>query len=288
MVRRINLLSERSFPIAVNRMEPQHDIDLHHHDNLELVLITGGAGDHRAGDERYALQRGDVFMVPIGMPHGFDRTSALSLVNIAYDSARLELPTQRLSALPGYRPLVLYEPRLRQQARFTGHLRLDEAEIAVIEQHVRGLEEELRSRAPGWQHAANAYLLQILVRLARCYAAMEAPAAQHTLRIAEVLHYIEANLDQTLTLGTLSARGRMSPSTLQRSFRAVVGTSVLQHVLDQRLKAAQDLLASTDLPVREVARRVGIADQNYFARLFRARTGRQPRAHRRQHVVEGS
>jgi AraC-like DNA-binding protein len=37
------------------------------------------------------------------------------------------------------------------------------------------------------------------------------------------------------------------------------------------------LLAGTDLPIQQVARRVGFADPGYFARLFRRAHGTSPR-----------
>jgi AraC-like DNA-binding protein len=45
---------------------------------------------------------------------------------------------------------------------------------------------------------------------------------------------------------------------------------------------ARALLAETDLPVAEVARRVGVTDPGYFTRLFSRAHGTSPRVWRRR------
>jgi AraC family L-rhamnose operon transcriptional activator RhaR len=279
-MRAINLLNPSIFPIAVTRMNPQESMYDHHHENLELVLITSGSGAHRAAGGPYPLRRGDVFMIPIGMPHGFEDTRELCLINIAYDPARLELPLHRLALLPGYQPLVLLEPRLRGQQGFAGHLHLSEEAMNGLVRLVDELEQELRQREPGWEQAANAWLLQILVRLARSYALSDTPEARMVVRLAGVLHFIENHLGASLELASLSAHGGMSKSTLQRSFRTVFGSSVRQYVLELRLQAARQLLLNSDLPIRSIAKRVGISDANYFSRLFQAKMSMTPRTFR--------
>jgi AraC-like DNA-binding protein len=286
-MRTINLLHPAEFPIAITRMSPQEYIPAHRHENLELVLIIAGSGSHRTPAGSYPLRQGDVFMVPIGMPHGYEATDDLCLINIAYDATRLELPMHRLSVLPGYQPLVLLEPRLRGQLGFAGHLHVDHPAMAQLVGLVDELDRELQQRSSGWEHAAAAWLLQILVRLARHYAQQDTPASRLVVRLAGVLSHIENHLGAPLELAELSAHGDMSKSTLQRHFRAAFGASVRQHILALRLQASRQLLLSTDLPIQEVARRVGIPDANYFSRLFLAKVRVTPRTFReRRHVPE--
>ena len=276
----INLLRPTSFPIVVTHMRPQHDMDFHDHANLELVLIVAGEGAHRTVAGTYPLRPGDIFMVPIGMAHGYEQTAGLILINLAYDPTRLELPMHRLSALPGYQPLVALEPRLRGQQGFAGHLHLGQEQLRQLVALVGELEAELRTRAPGWEHAAGAWLLQILVRLARHYAELDSPAARLVIRLASVLSYVETHLASPLDLAQLSVRGKMSKSTLQRAFRAAFGSSVRQHILELRLQKARQLLLSSDEPIARIAARVGISDANYFSRLFQAKVKLTPRAFR--------
>jgi AraC family transcriptional regulator len=54
-------------------------------------------------------------------------------------------------------------------------------------------------------------------------------------------------------------------------------------VMRRRLLRAQELLASTELPLIDIALATGFADQSHFSRRFHQMTGVPPRAFRLQH-----
>lgn len=68
----------------------------------------------------------------------------------------------------------------------------------------------------------------------------------------------------------------LSVRSLRRHFRQQTGTSPHQYAIGRRITAARELLLSTDLPVKEVARRLGYADVFYFGRQFKRQTGVSP------------
>ena len=140
-----NLVADGGFPIGINRMLPQRDTGLHRHDNVELVVVSAGSGRHRVQGGGWPVCRGDVFVIPPGMIHGYDRCQDLQLFNIGYDPIRLALPSARLSALPGFLALVSLEPRLRKEGAFTGHLHLDEASLAAALDAAEIANEPLRA-----------------------------------------------------------------------------------------------------------------------------------------------
>lgn len=71
-----------------------------------------------------------------------------------------------------------------------------------------------------------------------------------------------------------------TPRTLQRhlSYQCLTFRALVDEV---RLDAARTLLCQTDLPVQEVASRLGYRTPSSFARAFGRWTGRSPRAYRR-------
>ncbi|MCK6490384.1 MAG: AraC family transcriptional regulator [Planctomycetes bacterium] len=277
-----NLVRADGPPLGVFRKdpEPQRDLALHRHDNVELVLVTAGTGEHRTEGGAWPLRRGDVFAIPVGMAHGYARTAGLHLVNLGYDPRRLSVPLARLAALPGYAALCVVEPRLRRHQAFAGHLHLDEAALAAVLAPLAELEAELAQRAPGWEMAAEGWLLQILVRLARGYAACSRPQAQVALRLSAVVAHIERNLDARLDQERLARIGNLSRPTLQRLFAAAYGMPVMRYVRAARLARARELLDG-GLAVAEAARRTGFADPSYFARAFRRELAHAPGARRR-------
>lgn len=65
-------------------------------------------------------------------------------------------------------------------------------------------------------------------------------------------------------------------SQLRTAVRRGAGCSPKDYLLRIRLDRAKELLATTDLPVAAVARRVGYDDPAYFSRLFTRRVGVAP------------
>ncbi|NUR92177.1 MAG: helix-turn-helix domain-containing protein [Nonomuraea sp.] len=69
---------------------------------------------------------------------------------------------------------------------------------------------------------------------------------------------------------------------LRAAVRRLTGTSPKEYLLSVRLSRAKDLLATSELPVAAVARRVGYADPAYFTRIFTRRVGLPPSTFRAQ------
>lgn len=68
----------------------------------------------------------------------------------------------------------------------------------------------------------------------------------------------------------------VSDSHLRRIFRQDTGMSPTEYQQSIRINEAKFLLEQGRMSVQEVARSVGIEDQYYFSRLFKARTGIAP------------
>lgn len=101
-----------------------------------------------------------------------------------------------------------------------------------------------------------------------------APRPRH-MRLAE--GYIDAHLDQPLTIESIAAAAGISPRGLQLAFRQHRGTTPLGFWRDRRLACAHaDLMAGTG-SVTEVALRWGFAHFGRFSGAYRARYGLSPR-----------
>lgn len=75
----------------------------------------------------------------------------------------------------------------------------------------------------------------------------------------------------------------LSPATLRRQFRTRYGIAPKAFHLRLKLDQAKEMLGMTDIPVSEIASRLGFEDAYYFSRLFHAREGCPPREFRHRH-----
>ena len=90
-----------------------------------------------------------------------------------------------------------------------------------------------------------------------------------------------ARLAEPLDVAAMSRHAGVSPRTFARRFRLETGTTPLQWLLAQRVLEARRLLEATDLPVDEVAWRVGFGTAASLRDHFRRATATTPSAYRR-------
>jgi transcriptional regulator GlxA family with amidase domain len=90
---------------------------------------------------------------------------------------------------------------------------------------------------------------------------------------AEVLEWSRKNLHQPLALDTLAARALMTRRTFTRRFKQVMGNTVGEWLLSQRLILAQQLLETTDNPVDMIAEQAGfgsaVSMRQHFSHTFK-------------------
>ena len=96
----------------------------------------------------------------------------------------------------------------------------------------------------------------------------------------KVLNFIANNIDRPLTLAEICAHVNYSQSYVSREFKKFSGKSVIDYVLDYRVKTAKEFLIKTDLSITDVAFKVGYSNPNDCTNLFKKRVGLSPRAYR--------
>ena len=125
------------------------------------------------------------------------------------------------------------------------------------------------------------------VHLARAHSVQSRPASlaptptvSHQ-RMRQLIEFIEANLDQPLTLDAMAAHVGISPLYLARAFKAAVGQSPHQYVLARRIERAKELLRNTEIPIIDVALSVGFSSQSHLSHWMIRHTGVSPGVYRR-------
>lgn len=101
-------------------------------------------------------------------------------------------------------------------------------------------------------------------------------------RLARLLDWVRANLDQPHSLTSLSKRASMSPRTLLRHFKEATGTAPGEWLIRERVALAREMLESGKVPVARVSDRAGFGSDESFRRHFRLRVGASPVAYQRR------
>ena len=95
------------------------------------------------------------------------------------------------------------------------------------------------------------------------------------------------NVDQVLDEVTVSRR------ILEKRFRELLGRSPHEEIVRCRVERAKDLLATSDLPLKAIAERIGVGNPEYVNVIFRRFTNQSPGAYRtecrrRYHTIDES
>src|SRR5262249_10037500 len=99
--------------------------------------------------------------------------------------------------------------------------------------------------------------------------------------LSQTLAWMERHLDAELTVEQLARRAAMSSRTFARRFRAATGTTPHRWLLRERLRAARELLETTDASIAVVAQRSGLGSAANLRLRFQAELGTSPSAYRR-------
>ena len=259
------------------------------------------AGDD---DERHWADEGDVIVLPYGDQHrigGEQPTQCVSIFTLMDPPPWTELPVVRHGGGGARTDLVC------------GYLY---SEDPLFDPGLRALPPAFVVRPPsgaaaGWVQASIAYALEedpppnagrsplatrlpelVLIEVLRLHLA-NAPAADHGWLaalgdpvLAPALSLVHGTPEHKWTVAELASAVAVSRSQLDERFRVVLGRSPIRYLTEWRMHLAEELLATTELGVVDVARRVGYQSEEAFSRAFKRSHGasptpwRQSRAHR--------
>jgi AraC family transcriptional regulator len=141
---------------------------------------------------------------------------------------------------------------------------------------------ELDGDSLGEELYAESVACALAIHLVRKYSThcpAPEPAVTHRLSpqiLTRVTEYIDAYIDQRLSLAELGGIANLSPYHFSRLFKATTGRTPYQYVVEQRVRRARELLVNTDLPIHEIASQCGFSDQSHLGRHVRRRYGVTP------------
>ncbi len=131
------------------------------------------------------------------------------------------------------------------------------------------------ARGEYYETALAAPLLKILSAL---------PKREKTVnRISRSLAYINASYTDEIRIPTLAAMENISNSRYYTVFTETMGVAPKRYIIELRIRHACELLASTDLSVKQIGGMVGYPEPHFFCKIFSECTGSSPSQYRKEH-----
>lgn len=127
------------------------------------------------------------------------------------------------------------------------------------------------------QAELDAFFYRVLIELSASGGDARLRLSAKALRGHE---FVETHLERPVTLAEISGALGKSRSQTVRIFKRELGLTPYQYLIDRRIEAAKVLLASHNLPIKEIARQLCFSDAYYFSNAFRRRVGVSPSGYR--------
>ncbi|BBT17862.1 transcriptional regulator [Metapseudomonas otitidis] len=237
-----------------------HDLLAHSHGHAQLVFGLSGSLDFEVGSLGTRVERQQLAVVPPGEHHacGSPRGSLCLVLDVPddawlkhtlghhYDAGR------RLLERPG---ALRLDPN---QSQLVGWLAASPINDAVIANQGVGL---------------------LLASLVAPNGACEAPGE---LPLAALDAHLDSHLDRPLQVADLARLCGLSVARFHRRFLDATGQTPMDYLRTRRLLQGRRLLLESNLPVGEIAARVGYSSQSAFTAALSRDLGTTPRALRRQ------
>lgn len=96
-------------------------------------------------------------------------------------------------------------------------------------------------------------------------------------RLRAICDFLDAHVDEALTLGEIAAYGKISPNTLQRLFQSAYGVTVFDYFRARKLDLSRARLERDGISVTEAAFLAGYSSSANFATAFKRRFGVSPK-----------
>ncbi len=241
----------------------------HIHPTMELLYMVSGSQAYYLEEEEYTVKGNQIFWAGADSKHG---TSTTLHGRYEYYWFRLEERTCKrflnLDSDTGER----LQKRLLQ---LPSHLIVPERNLKEL---IAGSFERLSRDDELSRIEGCAMLVQFLCEIVnRCVDNTEISS-----EIATAVNYIEAHIEEIITLEELAAVSGLSLSRFKVRFRQEIQVTPREYINLKKIDSAKLLLQNTDRTITDIAFGLSFSSSNYFAVLFRQIVGVSPSVYREQ------
>ena len=245
-------------------------VEYHYHEFCKLLLLRSGSGGYTVEGQRYWLEAGDIVVIPSRCVHRpeFESGRQYERTIIYIDPEYLRRNSVAgcdLQELFQNSGIFVLRPDSHTSKRF----------FSLADQ----LEKELASEGYGRQILCNTSLLRLLVFLGRALENAgiypQVPAEQASGRMLDIQRYIDAHLEEDMSIEFLAEQFFISKYHMMRQFRKETGVPIHTYISDRRLFLARDRIRQ-GMSATDSCFRSGFRSYSSFTRAYAKRFGTTP------------
>ncbi len=261
----------------------------HTHDFIEIAYVISGSGIHIIGNKKYAVTRGDLFIINSDLPHGFfpeeGGSTPPTVYNCVFMPEFLDLSLFNAVNFEAVTSSFLFKSLFPEDYASKPDLSLRGAEFTEIGNLFEKMYLEYKQRRIGHTEIIRAYLIELIVKIFR-YIGEGGSKTRYTRNqelINKAIEYMKVNYNTDITLSDLSMQSLISKNYFSKLFKEITGMNVSDYIQYLRTDQACILLGTTDMKVTDIAFQVGFSDMKFFYEVFKKITGKTPGDYRKTH-----
>jgi len=266
--------------VYVNRASEDFEAPVHDHDFIEFAFVAEGTGFHHIDGQVHPIRKGQLFHIPIGVPHVFRPAYVdvakhpLTVYNCVFSPSLLG----RLAGFVSETQLVQFISDLRDGS--VSYFYLPDADDS-IERLVLAMHREFSMPRAASSDYLDTMLIQLLIVVHRLRQHAPSSSTRKLTQFDHLLSYMEQHLAEPLSLQRLATLSRWSERHLQRLFRQHTEQSFNSYLQALRIQKSCELLRSTGHKIGSIAEMVGYKDNASFLSVFKRIAGMTPNEYRK-------
>ncbi|MCL2479930.1 MAG: AraC family transcriptional regulator, partial [Treponema sp.] len=150
--------------------------------------------------------------------------------------------------------------------------------------------EEAEQRRLGFEWTLYSLVPEILVAAARSIELEQKPESakslsEQDLRMTRIEEYVLTNIQNEISPKDLAEYMNLSEKQISRIVMSHKGFPTKKYITRTKLNRAKELLASGDMPIKEIAASLGFSSEYYFNSVFKLHVGCPPGVFRSSMVI---
>jgi len=255
------------FHLAEVQYRTAYQIGMHAHQFWEVNIITGGSGCHYIEQRKIPVKRGDVFVIPADIHHGYFCESQLDVNHILIKKQFFKKYRQELEQIPGYQALFEIEPHLRRLSQEKFFLHLSYEELHELEKEFQKI---YQAGEEGLYAYGNIVLLNLISNLClKMDQQYNSLRQKQNYNLLDIIDYIQNNLDQKVTIEELAGMAAMSRATFNRQFKKMFQIPPNEYIINCRISKAIALIGEQNLSKSEIAQICGFYDTSHMDKYLK-------------------
>ena len=247
------------------------------HDFWELVYIDSGKAIAHAGDQKIALEQGQVIFHRPNEYHNIqtdDRFANSVIISFDCKSRAMSFFENRVVRLNDYEKSLLGKIVLEGAANY---------EEKLNDPYLTKMTKKQIAPFGGEQLIKN-YLELLLISIIRENAGNTKNTkmgnysrSKHADEIvAKIITMLQKNLYSSINLSEIAQELFFSKTYIKNLFKKETGTTIIQYYINLKIEEAKKLISQNKFTFTEIAYRLNFNSVHYFSRLFKLHTSQTP------------